>query len=174
MWVSSSIFISCWMKAPRSHPELETDAETHEQTLSRAGGVLWKTGLRELKGSRTRPEDLQSQLTWAHGASQKLNYQPKSWAGPSSNTWAGPRPLHICSRCAAWSSCRSTNNWSRDCLNSVACLWITFLYLGCLVWPKWDGMHLVLIQLDVPGQVGAHGGASPSLRRGVGIGKRGI
>jgi hypothetical protein len=38
---------------------------------------MWNT-LRELEGSRTPQEDLESQLTWAHGGSERLNHQPKS------------------------------------------------------------------------------------------------
>jgi hypothetical protein len=36
------------------------------------------------------------------------------------HAWAGSRPLHICSRCTAWSSCRSFNNWSGAVSDSVA------------------------------------------------------
>jgi hypothetical protein len=86
----------------------ETDAETHSQPLHRAQEVLWGSwgeGLRNPEGIRTSQEDQQSQLTWTFGGSQRLNHQPKT------NTWVGPRsPAH--SRCAAWSSCRSPNNWS--------------------------------------------------------------
>jgi hypothetical protein len=51
---------------------METDAETHSQTLDRAQGILWKSQgwkgrLKELEGSRIPQEDLQSQLTWAKG-----------------------------------------------------------------------------------------------------------
>jgi len=35
----------------------------------------------------------------------------------------------------------------------VACLWIPFPYLGCLVWPQKERIHLVLLRLAVPGQV---------------------
>jgi hypothetical protein len=28
---------------------------------------------------------------------------------------------------------------------------------GCLVWPQWERMHLVLLKLDVLGWVGTHG-----------------
>lgn len=38
-------------------------------------------GLRELEGSRTPQEDLLSQLTWAHGGSQRLNHQIKTMHG---------------------------------------------------------------------------------------------
>ena len=48
---------------------METDAEIHGQTL----GGDWEleeqgSGLKEPAGSRAPQEDLQSQLTWVHGA----------------------------------------------------------------------------------------------------------
>ena len=33
------------------------------------------------------------------------------------HAWTGPRPSHICSKCAVWSSCVSPNKRSRDCLH---------------------------------------------------------
>jgi hypothetical protein len=66
-------------------------------------------GLRELEGSRTSQGNLQSQLAWAHGGSQRLKHQPKNTEG------LDPGPLHIC-RCAAWFSCGVPNNWSGGCL----------------------------------------------------------
>jgi hypothetical protein len=41
---------------------------------------------------------------------------------------------------------------------SVACLWIPFPVLGCLVWPQSERIFLVLLQPDVPGWFGTHGG----------------
>jgi hypothetical protein len=38
--------------------------------------------------------------------------------------WLDLGPPHICSRCAAWSSCRSPINWSGAYPDSVACLWV--------------------------------------------------
>jgi hypothetical protein len=74
---------------------METDEETHSQTLVRAQGVLckswrWRAGLGEPEGPRTPQEDIQSQLTWAHGGgSQRLNHQSKSMhsldLGPPTN-----------------------------------------------------------------------------------------
>ena len=52
-------------------------------------------GLKELEGSRTQQRDLWSQLTWAHGVSQRLNHQPKSMHG------LDLRVLHICNQYAA-------------------------------------------------------------------------
>jgi hypothetical protein len=60
--------------------------------------------MRESEGSRTLEGDLQSELTWAHWDSQRLNHQPKSMQG-----------LYICGRVAACSSCGSPKNWCRSC-----------------------------------------------------------
>jgi hypothetical protein len=49
---------------------METDAEAHSQTLGIAQGDSWKSeGKDWLRRSRVPQEDLQSQLTWAHGGS---------------------------------------------------------------------------------------------------------
>lgn len=58
----------------------------------------WEEGLREAEGSSTPEEDLQSQLTWNYGGSQKLNHQPKSMHGLDLGT------LYIWSKYTAWSS----------------------------------------------------------------------
>ena len=39
--------------------------------------------------------------------------------------------------------------------DSVVRFWIPLL--DCLVWPQWERMHLVLLQLDLAGQVGIWG-----------------
>ena len=41
--------------------------------------------------------------------------------------------------------------------DSVACLLIPFPQLGCLVWPQWEKMHLV-VGIDMPEWVGSHAG----------------
>jgi hypothetical protein len=41
---------------------------------------------------------------------------------------------------------------------SLACHWISFPKLGCLVWSQWERTHLVLLELDVPELVGTQGG----------------
>ena len=56
----------------------------------------WEEGLRELERSRA-PQDLQSQLIWAHGGSQRLKHQPKGMHGLDLGL------LHICSRCVTCS-----------------------------------------------------------------------
>jgi hypothetical protein len=39
----------------------------------------------------------------------------------------------------------------------VACHWIPFAYLDCLVGTQWEKMYLVLLGLDVPGCGGTQG-----------------
>jgi hypothetical protein len=58
---------------------METDEETLLQTIGEAQEAYgsWGVGFWELEGSRT-PQDLQSKQTWASGASQEQNHQPKS------------------------------------------------------------------------------------------------
>ena len=53
---------------------------TYSQTSGLARGVLWIEWSGP-EGSRTAQEDLQSQLTWAHGGSQRLNHESKSMQG---------------------------------------------------------------------------------------------
>jgi hypothetical protein len=65
----------------------------------------------KLEGSRIPQEDLLSQITWCYGGLHSLGYQPGS-------IWE--LVLDICSKCAAWFSCGSANNWSGEylCLHS--------------------------------------------------------
>ena len=51
--------------------------------------------LNKLEGSRTPQEDLQSQLTWTHGGSQRLNHQPKNMRGVDSHTFLVDVQLHV-------------------------------------------------------------------------------
>jgi hypothetical protein len=78
-------------------------------------------GLREPEESRTSQEDLQSQLTWVHSGSQRLNHQVKSMQKLDLS------PLHICSRFAVWPSCGSPNN------RSGGHLWLWCPPLGPLI-----------------------------------------
>jgi hypothetical protein len=82
-------------------------------------------GMREPERSRTPQENLQNQLTWAHGGSQRLSHQPKSMHGLDLG------PLHIWNRCAAVS-------------DSVACLWIPFPLTGLPYLASVGEMCLVL------------------------------
>ena len=52
-------------------------------------------GWRETKKSRTVQKFIQRQLTWTHGGSQRLRYQPKTMQGLDLG------PLHIYNRCTA-------------------------------------------------------------------------
>ena len=86
---------------------MERDAELHSPTLDGAWGVLWKScwedwGTQEDRDSTGRPTE-SSNLDF--GGSQRLNHQLKIKHRLD--------PLHICSRCAGWSSCWFPNNWSR-------------------------------------------------------------
>ena len=117
-----------------------------------SGSLVDKWGIEGSKpeGSRTPQEDLQSQLTWIHGGPQRLNHQPNSTQRRDLNPHSP-----ICSRCAAWSSCGSPNNWSRGCL------WLCGLPLDplpYLVGPHWERRRLGLLGLDLPGEVGTQGG----------------
>ena len=58
-------------------------------------------GLGDLEGLGTPQEDQQNQLIRALGGSHRLNHQPKNIHALDLGS------LHICSRCAAWSSSRS-------------------------------------------------------------------
>ena len=71
--------------------------------------------LNQPEGSRTPQEDLQNQLTWAHGGSQRLNHLKRS------------RPPILWSRYAAWSSRGSPNKWSPCCSQPLDPLSLTGL-----------------------------------------------
>ena len=74
----------------------------------------WGLELSNPEVERMPQEDLQSQLTWVHGDSQRLNHQPNTMQALDLG------PLYICSRCAAWPSCGSSaNNWSRTLLPAL-------------------------------------------------------
>jgi hypothetical protein len=65
--------------------------------------------------------------------------------------------IHICSKCAAWSSCGSSNKWNEGLYQSL------FLqmdpYLDHMAGPQWERMCLDLLSLEVPKE------GSTSLRR---------
>jgi hypothetical protein len=87
----------------------------------------WGIELNKPEGSRITQEDLQSQLVWAHGSSQRPNYRPTSMQGLNLG------PLHIHSGCAAWSSCWPLNNWSGGCL------WLCCLLFDPIPLPRLPG-----------------------------------
>jgi hypothetical protein len=93
---------------------MERDAET--KTFKSGCFVEdYGEGLGEQTVSRTPQEDQQCQLTWAHGGSQRLSHRPKNMQSLDLDH------LHICSRCAAWSSCGFHDNWS-GCILWLCCL----------------------------------------------------
>jgi len=100
-------------------------------------------GLRDPDAIGIPQEGQQSQLAWNLGGSQRLN-QPKSIYRMSPI----PKPLphtHICSRCAAQSSCKGfPTTGTMTVPKSVTWLWILSPYLGCLVWPQHKRIYLVL------------------------------
>jgi hypothetical protein len=62
----------------------------------------WGTELNKPEGSRTPLKDLQSQLTWFHGNSKRLNHQPKSIQRLDlGSIWRYIYP-YVCSRCGTW------------------------------------------------------------------------
>lgn len=117
-WCQNEIFLQkdyfTQMISERVHPA--ADGNRYRDPLpnnnSSSGNFVeqGKKGLRELEGSRTPKEDLQSKLIWAHGGSQRWNHQLKSMHGLDLS------PLHLCCRCLSWSSCGSPNNQSGGCL----------------------------------------------------------
>ena len=124
---------------------------------------LW-VRLKELEGSRSSEENLQSQLTWVYGGSQRLNHQQKSMH------WLDLGCLYLCNQylslmCVSWRliEARAVSDY-----DSVASFCTPFQQLGCPVCPQWERMYLVLCDLIhqggfVPGWVDAR--EAPSLRR---------
>lgn len=90
---------------------METASDTHSQTLDRAQGFLW----------RSRGKDCGTQRGQEHHRkrTESANIDPQCLSETEPPTRSKHRldlsPLHICSRCSAWSSCRCSNNWIRGC-----------------------------------------------------------
>jgi hypothetical protein len=75
-----------------------------EKSCSRAGKRI--EGPSGDKNSTRRPTESTNLDPWE---------LPETESATKGHTWARPRPpspLHICSRCAAWSSYRAPNNWT--------------------------------------------------------------
>lgn len=112
--------------------------------------------LREPVVSGIPQEDLENQLTWAHGGSQRLNHQPENMQG------LGLYPLYIGNRYTAWSSYGSFNDWSED-----------YPWLCCLPldWNGWAsmGVCLVLLELDFSGLGDPQWTFPLPLRKGYGV-----
>jgi hypothetical protein len=105
------------MSSERLDPADDGNRCKDPQTLGRALGVLWREKRRiEVANGVTPHEDIQSQLTWAGGSSQRLNHQPKSVQGLDLG------PLHIGSRWAAWSPC----DLEKATLSPLPFLWTPF------------------------------------------------
>ena len=99
-------------------------------------------GLNEPKRSRIAQENVQNKLAWSHRGSQRLNHQPESMHGMDLG------PLHICNRCAAWLHVGPLTAGARAISDFVACLWIPFPELGCLIWPLQE--IILVLQFDRP------------------------
>lgn len=90
--------------------------------------------IEQARGLKHTTKDLQSQLSWADGCSQRSK-QTKS----RQELFLGS--LHVYRRCAAWSSCESPSNWTRA-------LWFCCLQLdplpasrNALLGPHWERMQ---------------------------------
>jgi hypothetical protein len=129
----------------------------------------WGITVSKSEGSRTPQEDPQSQLTWDHGNSQNLRYQPGSIQE------VGLESLHFCSKCAAWSSCGSPNKWSRGCLGLCSPpLEPLPPYFNYLDGPQWERMCPSPAGTRCPGGVVPKGDSSSLRRRGGGNRKRNL
>ena len=64
-------------------------------------------------------------------------------------------PLDICSICAAWFSCGSSNKWKCHDLSSLP-LGLLPAYLEGLVWPHWKRICLDLLVLNTTGLSGTY------------------
>ena len=98
---------------------------------------LW-VRLKELEGSRSSEENLQSQLTWVYGGSQRLNHQQKSMH------WLDLGCLYLCNKylslmCVSWRLIEARTVSDYD---SVASFCTPFLQLGYPVCPQWQTMNL--------------------------------
>ena len=77
-------FITKVIGTERLHPALmETDAQTHSQTLGRAKGILKRGGGRPVGARRTKDtrRNLKNQIPLVHRGSWRLNHHPGSVLG---------------------------------------------------------------------------------------------
>jgi hypothetical protein len=91
---------------------METDAETCSQTMAELGESCRRMGgrnegARGVKATTRRPTESTDLCPWRLSKTE-------------STKGLDLGPLHICSRCAACSSCGVPNNWSGSCL-SLCC-----------------------------------------------------
>jgi hypothetical protein len=107
---------------------METDAETQSkhwtqlrESYGRVGGrIKGPGGDRDFTG---RPIGSTNLDAWG---------LPKIEPSTKKHTFVGPRPLHICSKCAALSSCGYPKNWSRGCLCYLPMDPVSLTMLSCL------------------------------------------
>lgn len=130
-----------------------------EESCGRVGN--WNEWARRVKDSTTRPSESPNLSLW--GLTETEAWMQGLDLGP----------LYTCSICAAWSSCRSPNNWSRGCLTLLPAI-RSHSYLDCLVEPQFERRCLVLLGLDVPGWGYTQRGLRFIWREGEGVIGRGI
>ena len=144
---------TCYVKEPVSDPindillclQLEgyyNWCRTHSQTKDSDGESSEWIGQSELEVSRTPQGTLQSQLTFAHGASQTLNHQPKSIQRLDLYL------LHNFSRFASWSSCESFKNSNTGCFWLCCLTFDPFLLTGL---PGWASVGEDVLRWTVTG-----------------------
>lgn len=83
-------------------------------------------GIEPARGVKTPQEDLQSQLTWVHGGSQKLNHQSKSMQGPDLGPYTFVMDMQLGHHGGPLAIGAETAS------DSVACHWVPFPNLDCL------------------------------------------
>ena len=91
------------------------------QTAGRGGGRIEKA--REFKVTTRKPTEL---TNLDLKGSQRMNHQPESMHG------MGLVLLHICNRCASWTSCGYTNS---SCKSDI---WL------CCLSPNWDALSWLI------------------------------
>jgi hypothetical protein len=129
---------------------METDAETHRQSVGRAQGLLWKSrgrieGARRVKGSTNRPTEPANLGPWGLTETEPPTKE---------HAWTGPRPPYTYVADVQLSG--SLNNWSGHCLwLRLCCLPLDSFPLARLPYlTSGEQMPLVLMRLDIPRQVG--------------------
>lgn len=123
---------------------METDSETHKQTLGEPQDILQKRRWRIMEAIEvkdTTGKHTQSQLTWARGGSQRLTLQPENLYGTDLG------PLYMSCSCVVWSSCGTPDGGSRGFL------WLCCLHLA--PFPPLGLPHPALIKENVPGLAAA-------------------
>ena len=94
---------------------------------------MWKTE-GKLEVSRTPQEDVQSQINWAHGGSQRLDHQPKSMQG-----WAWAPDTLVADKHLGLYVVSLANGAASELVPAVV---YPSPYLDCLIKPQWQRMPL--------------------------------